>query len=60
MLELSLREAIRTGAGEIRTEHVALGLLRADDDAVTMVIRTLGADPRALRADLEGHGRRSA
>ena len=60
MLELSLREAIRTGAREIRTEHIALGVLRADDEAVTMLIRTLGVDLRAVRADLENHGRRTA
>jgi hypothetical protein len=60
VLELSLREAIRTGAREIRTEHIALGVLRADDEALTMLIRTLGVDPRAVCADLEDHGRRTA
>ena len=60
VLELSLREAIRTGAREIRTEHIALGVLRADDEAVTMLLRTLGADPRVVRADLEDRGRRTA
>ena len=60
VLELSLREALRTGAREIRTEHIALGVLRADDEAVTMLLRTLGTDPRAVRADLENRGRRSA
>jgi hypothetical protein len=59
-LELSLREAIRTGSKEIRTEHIALGVLRSDDEAVTMLLRTLGADPRTVRADLEDQGRRSA
>jgi len=60
VLELSLREAIRTGAREIRTEHIALGVLRADDEAVTMLLRTLGVDPRDVRADLEDRGRRTA
>ena len=60
MLELSLREALRTGAREIRTEHIALGVLRADDEAVAMLLRTLGSDPRAVRADLEDRGRRTA
>ena len=60
VLELSLREALRTGAREIRTEHIALGVLRADDEAVTMLLRSLGTDPRAVRADLENRGRRSA
>ena len=52
VLELSLREAIRAGAREIRTEHIALGVLRTDDEA-TMLMRTLGVDVRAVRADLE-------
>jgi len=60
VLELSLREAIRAGAKEIRTEHIALGVLRADDEAVTMLLRTLGVDPRDVRADLEDRGRRTA
>ena len=60
VLELSLREAIRTGAREIRTEHIALGVLRADDEAVTMMLRTLGIDARDVRADLEDRGRRTA
>ena len=60
VLELSLREAIRTRAGEIRSEHLALGLLRTDDEAVRMLLGTLGVDVRALRAELEGRGRRTA
>lgn len=60
VLELAVREAIHQRSGEIRTEHIALGVLRADDDTVRLLLRTLGADPRALRADLEGRGRRSA
>jgi hypothetical protein len=60
VLELALREAIRAGAREIRTEHIALGVLRVDDEAVTMLVRAIGADSRALRADLVDHGRRTA
>ena len=60
VLELAVREAIRSRSGEIRTEHIALGLLRTDDDAVRLVLTAVGADPRAVRADLEGRGRRSA
>ena len=60
VLELAVREAIRSRSGEIRTEHIALGLLRTDDDAVRLVLTGLGADPRAVRADLEGRGRRTA
>jgi hypothetical protein len=60
VLELSLREAIRVRSREIRSEHIALGVLRTDDDAVRMLLGTLGVDVRALRADLEGRGRRTA
>ena len=59
MLELALREAIGAGDREIRTEHIALGLLRADDEAVTLLMRTIGADPLALRAELLDLGRRA-
>jgi hypothetical protein len=60
VLELALREAIRTGAREIRTEHIALGVLRIDDEALNLLMQTLGVDRQAVRADLEGLGRRTA
>jgi len=60
VLELSLREAIRQHSREIRSEHIALAVLRTDDEAVRMLLGTLGVDARALRADLEVRGRRSA
>ncbi|GAA5035061.1 hypothetical protein GCM10023258_36550 [Terrabacter aeriphilus] len=60
MLELSLREAARSGAREIRTEHIALGLLRVDDEALDLLVRSLGVDRQAVRADLEDRGRRTA
>jgi Clp amino terminal domain, pathogenicity island component len=60
VLELALREAIRVHSREIRSEHIALAVLRTDDDAVRMLLARLGVDVRALRADLEGRGRRSA
>jgi ATP-dependent Clp protease ATP-binding subunit ClpA len=60
VLELALREAVRVHSREIRSEHIALAVLRTDDDAVRMLLGTLGVDVRALRADLEGRGRRSA
>jgi Clp amino terminal domain, pathogenicity island component len=60
VLELSLREAIRQHSREIRSEHIALAVLRTDDEAVRMLLGTLGVDVQALRADLEGRGRRSA
>ncbi len=59
-LELAVREAIRSGGREIRVEHVALGLLRVDDDLVRQVLWQLSVDAGALRADLEGRLRRSA
>lgn len=60
VLELSLREAIRTGAREIRSEHIALGVLRSDDETLRMVLRMRGVDERAVRADLENRSRRTA
>ena len=60
VLELSLREAIRVHAHEIRSEHIALAVLRTDDDAVRMLLGSLGVDVAALRADLDGRGRRTA
>ena len=60
VLELSLREAIRMHSREIRSEHLALAVLRTDDEAVRMLLGTLGVDVAALRADLDGRGRRTA
>ena len=60
VLELSLREAIRVHSREIRSEHIALAVLRTDDDAVRMLLSSLGVDVAALRASLDGRGRRTA
>ncbi|HMM95070.1 Clp protease N-terminal domain-containing protein [Phycicoccus sp.] len=60
VLELALREAIRLRSREIRAEHIALGVLRCDDEAVRLLLRSLAVDPAAVRADLENRGRRSA
>ena len=60
VLELSLREAIRVHSREIRSEHIALAVLRTDDDAVRMLLGSLGVDVAATRADLDGRGRRTA
>ncbi len=60
VLELALREAVRVHSREIRSEHIALAVLRTDDDAVRMLLGSLGVDARALRVDLEGRGRRTA
>ncbi|MBM6402353.1 Clp protease N-terminal domain-containing protein [Phycicoccus sonneratiae] len=60
VLELALREAVRLRSREIRAEHIALGVLRNDDDAVRLLLRGLEVDPRAVRASLEDRGRRTA
>ena len=61
VLELSLREAIRARhSREIRSEHIALAVLRTDDEAVADAARHARRRPAALRADLEGRGRRTA
>jgi hypothetical protein len=47
-LEGSLREALRRGDNHIDTEHVLLGLLRADDPLVGQVLTGLGTDAAAV------------
>ena len=59
-LELALREAIRARSKDVRDEHLALGILRADDDGIRTLLHALDVDVRALRDDLEGRGRRTA
>ncbi len=59
-IELALREAIRDRSREVREEHLARGILRADDDGIRALLRTLEVDVRTLREDLEGRGRASA
>lgn len=58
-LELSLRESIATASGEIRAEHVVLGLLRAEGLAVALV-EGLGATPAQVRALMLGRLGRAA
>lgn len=53
-LELSLRDAIRRGDDRIGSEHLLLGLLRADDDSVTGALSELGVTPATIRQALEG------
>ncbi|MGL5911422.1 MAG: Clp protease N-terminal domain-containing protein [Phycicoccus sp.] len=57
-LELAVREAIHLRSGRIGTEHLALGVLRADDDAVRLVLRSLAVDAPTLRRALEGNAAR--
>lgn len=59
-LELALREAIRDRSREVRAEHLALGILRADDDGIRSLLDILGVDARELRGNLEVRGRRTA
>jgi ATP-dependent Clp protease ATP-binding subunit ClpA len=59
-LELSLREAIRLKHNHIGGEHIALGLLRADDTMAWRVLRRLGIEPADLRDALLQALRRSA
>ena len=53
VLELALREAIHQRSAEIRCEHLALALLRTDDEGVRLLLRMLGVDARAVREDLQ-------
>jgi ATP-dependent Clp protease ATP-binding subunit ClpA len=59
-IELALREAIRDRSREVREEHLARGILRADDDETPALLRALDVDVRSLRQDLEGRFRESA
>jgi len=48
-LQLSLREAIALGHAHIGTEHILLGLVRADDGVAIQVLNSLGVDPNRVR-----------
>ena len=52
VLELALREAIRLGDRSIRTEHILLGILRAEGEGHA-ALRALDVDVAALRRELE-------
>jgi ATP-dependent Clp protease ATP-binding subunit ClpC len=45
VLQLSMREAIALGHAYIGTEHILLGLIRADDRVAIRVLNGLGVDP---------------
>jgi ATP-dependent Clp protease ATP-binding subunit ClpC len=49
ILQLSMREAIALGHAYIGTEHILLGLLRAEDDVAIRVLNGLGVDPNRVR-----------
>ena len=48
-MQLSLREAIALGHAYIGTEHILLGLLRAEDCVAIRVLNGLGVDPNRVR-----------
>jgi ATP-dependent Clp protease ATP-binding subunit ClpC len=48
-LQLSLREAIALGHAYIGTEHILLGLVRADEGVVMRVLNGLGVEPTRVR-----------
>ena len=49
ILQLSLREAIALGHAYIGTEHILLGLLRADEGVAMQVLNGLGVGPIRVR-----------
>src|ERR1700761_5371945 len=51
-LELSLREAIALGNNFIGTEHILLGLLRAEDDVSIQILSRVGTDPASVRQEV--------
>ena len=57
-LELSLREALRLGDGFIGTEHLLLGLVRAEDRVVLETLAAFDVTPDRLRAAVAATERR--
>jgi ATP-dependent Clp protease ATP-binding subunit ClpA len=51
-LELSLREALAAGDGEIRAEHVVLGLLREGEGIAARILEARGVTLEQVRATL--------
>ncbi len=49
VVQLSMREAIALGHAYIGTEHILLGLIRADDGVAIRVLNGLGVDPNRVR-----------
>ena len=47
VLELSMREAIQLNHGYIGTEHILLGMVRANEGVANQVLVKLGAEPAA-------------
>ena len=59
VLELSLREALRLGDGFIGTEHLLLGLLRADDPTVRQLLAAFDLTPDDVRRAVDEADRRA-
>lgn len=49
VLELSMREAIQLNHGYIGTEHILLGMVRANEGVANQVLGNLGADQARIR-----------
>lgn len=49
VLELSMREAIQLNHGYIGTEHILLGMVRANEGVANQVLTKLGAEPAKVR-----------
>lgn len=52
VLELSLREALLLDHSDIGTEHILLGLIREGNGVAAAVLRSLGAEPYAIRQEV--------
>jgi ATP-dependent Clp protease ATP-binding subunit ClpA len=53
-IELALRESLALAAGEIRTEHLVLGLLRVDDGVAAQMLAARGVTLEAAREKVAG------
>lgn len=49
ILELSMREAIQLNHGYIGTEHILLGMVRANEGVAHQILGKLGAEPAKVR-----------
>ena len=49
VLELSMREAIQLNHGYIGTEHILLGMVRANEGVANQVLAKFGVEPAAVR-----------
>ena len=56
VLELSMREAIQLNHGYIGTEHILLGMVRANEGVANQVLAKLGVEPAAVRQALNNSG----